>query len=67
MEVMTVQGVVENGQIRLAEGVRLPERAIVYVVVPEASPVRICSPRLVHPEEAADFFKVVEVIPDADN
>lgn len=42
MTVTTFQGVVENGQIRLANDVRLPESATVYVVVPnaEAEPSR---------------------------
>ena len=34
MSVATFQGVVENGQVRLASDVRLPENATVYVVVP---------------------------------
>jgi tetratricopeptide (TPR) repeat protein len=68
MEVMTLRGIVENGQICLTDSVRLPEKAVVYVVVPglETLPgVRIGSPRLVHPEQAADFVKVVEEIRDA--
>ncbi len=36
MRVTTFQGVVENGQVRLASNVRLPESATVYVIVPEA-------------------------------
>lgn len=36
MSVATFKGVVENRQVRLASDVRLPERAIVYVVVPDA-------------------------------
>ena len=36
MSVTTYQGTVENGQVRLAEDVRLPENAKVYVVVPDA-------------------------------
>ena len=36
MSVATFEGVVENGQVRLAGGVHLPERTKVYVVVPEA-------------------------------
>ena len=36
MSVATFQGVVENGKVRLGNNVRLPERATVYVVVPEA-------------------------------
>ena len=42
MSVTTYAGVVENGQIRLAEDVRLPEHATVYVIVTEpSSPIRI--------------------------
>ena len=42
MSVATFKGVVENGQVRLASDVRLPEHATVYVVVPdtEAEPSR---------------------------
>ncbi|HEX8070554.1 MAG TPA: hypothetical protein VF546_11420 [Pyrinomonadaceae bacterium] len=29
------EGTVENGQVRLAEDIRLPEKAKVYVVVPD--------------------------------
>ncbi len=35
MAVTTYQGVVENGRVRLAGDVRLPENARVYVVVPD--------------------------------
>jgi small ligand-binding sensory domain FIST len=69
MNVMTLQGIVENGQIRLADDVRLPENATVYVVVPGveiSSVVRVGSPRLAHPEQAVDFKKeVIEEIQDA--
>lgn len=62
MRVTTVEGVVENGQVRLPAGVRLPEKAKVYVVVPDIevpSAPYIGSPRLVHPGQAADFEKEV--------
>jgi hypothetical protein len=75
MSFATYQGIVENNQIHLPEGVVLPERATVYVVVPEATPEppvvvleprkpgqtppRIRSPRLAHPEQAPDFVKEV--------
>lgn len=36
MSVETFQGVVKNGQVRLASNVLLPESATVYVVVPDA-------------------------------
>ena len=68
MSVATFPAVVENGQIRLPENVRLPEKATVYVVVPGIAslpPASVMSPRLVHPEQAADFVKVVEDLRDA--
>ncbi|QLQ05043.1 MAG: hypothetical protein HZY76_02320 [Anaerolineae bacterium] len=69
MHVTTFEGVVENGQIHLSTNVRLPEKTRVYVVVPdlEVKPVmHMFSPRLVHPEDAADFRKeVIEDLPDA--
>ncbi len=69
MKVTTLPGIVENGQIRLADNVRLPEKATVYVVIPGVEfpgVVRMGSPRLVHPEQAADFEKeVVEENQDA--
>ena len=72
MKVVTYEGVVENGQVRLPAAVTLPEKAKVYVVVPgvfdmEVQRVpKIPSPRLVHPEQAADFVKeVVEERTDA--
>lgn len=35
MALITYEGVVEKGKIRLKSGVRLPENAKVYVIVPE--------------------------------
>ena len=58
MGVTTFEGIVENGQIRLPAAVRLPERAKVYVVIPDVEVETVAylgSPRLVHPEQAADF------------
>ena len=69
MKVTTVEGTVENGQVRLPANVRLPENAKVYVVVPgveENATFYIGSPRLAHPEQAADFEKeVIEESSDA--
>jgi hypothetical protein len=68
MKVVTFEGFVENGQIRLPMSVHLPEKAKVYVVVPDLevpSVPYIGSPRLVHPEQAADFEK--EVVEDGLN
>ena len=70
MTVTTLPGTVVNGQIRLADNVRLPENATVYVVIPGVEISRVAyigSPRLLHPEQAADFEKeVVEETQDAD-
>jgi hypothetical protein len=74
MAVMTIEGVVENGQVRLPPGVSLPEKVTVYVVVPGVIAIEtprtahIHSPRLAHPEQAKDFVKTVvemEERPDA--
>ena len=70
MGVTTIEGVVENGQIRLPAAVRLPERTKVYVVIPDVevqTTAYIGSPRLVHPEQAVDFIKeVIEESSDDD-
>jgi hypothetical protein len=70
MGVTTVEGVVENGQIRLPATVRLPERTKVYVIIPDIEVQAVAyigSPRLVNPEQAADFQKeVLEEPSDAD-
>ncbi len=60
MAVTTYEGVVEKGKIRLKAGVRLPENAKVYVIVPEAQAqkkkiARVLTPRLVHRKQASDF------------
>ncbi len=58
MSVVTYEGVVENGQIRLKDEVRLPEHTTVYVLVPEVQhrPVfHVVSPRLVNPHDVTRF------------
>jgi len=69
MNVATYEATVENGQIKLDEDVRLPERARVYVVVPGAdkmAKIHMRSPRLAHPERAVDFvMEVTEEPQDA--
>ena len=58
MSVVTIEGVVEHGQIRLKSDLRLPDNTKVYVVVPGMQVQQIAhvaSPRLAHPEQAADF------------
>ena len=69
MSVTTFEGVVEKGQIRLPVEVCLPEKAKVYVVIPNAvvpSQAHLRSPRLAHAENAKDFAKeVIQERPDA--
>lgn len=61
MKVVTYQGVVENGRVQLPAGVSLPEKAKVYVVVPELIEIEtprvahIYSPRLANPADAVHF------------
>lgn len=38
MPVATFQGTVENGQVQLAGDIRLPEKARVYIIVPDFEP-----------------------------
>lgn len=70
MAILTIEGIVENGQIRLRDNVTLPEHTKVYVVIPDvatAPQAHVYSPRLVHPEQAADFAKqIIEASADAE-
>ncbi len=70
MAILTIEGIVENGPIRLRENVTLPEHTKVYVVIPDvetAPQAHVYSPRLVHPEQAADFAKqIIEVSANAE-
>ena len=69
MNITTIEGTVENGQIRLPANAHLPERARVYVVIPgqevssPSSPAYVGSPRLANPAQAIEFRK--EVIQEA--
>jgi hypothetical protein len=69
MKAAAYEAVVENGQIKLSEPLRLPERAKVYVLVtgPDEAPgLHMNSPRLAQRERAVDFAKeVVEEARDA--
>ena len=68
MAILTVEGIVENGQIRLRDHVVLPERTKVYVVIPDAeaaSTARTHSSRPAGREQAVDFTKqVISETPD---
>jgi hypothetical protein len=69
MPLTAIEGVVENGTIRLRENVSLPEKTRVLVIVDGFSgagataTVRVASPRLAHPEQARDFRKQVVEAP----
>ena len=69
MAISSFEGIVEHGQIRLPNNLKLAENTKVYVLIPDlqSAPIaRIYSPRLVHPEQARDFAKqVIEVSTDA--
>jgi hypothetical protein len=58
MTITTYEGIVEKGKIRLKMGIRLPEKAKVYVVVPDLQiekTARVLTPRLANPAQARDF------------
>jgi hypothetical protein len=64
MGIVTLEGIVERGQIRMTPDVRLPDKTKVYVVIPGIRSERVAhifTPRLAHPEQAADFeLEIVE-------
>ena len=58
MSIVTLEGIVQEGQIRLKTDLRLPDKTKVYVVVPDIRVEKyahIFSPRLANPEQAIDF------------
>ena len=62
MRITSFEGIVENGQIRLPADLHLPEKAKVYVIVPDVEIRQIAvvhSPRLAHSEQSEDFKKEV--------
>lgn len=69
MSVKTFEGFIEKGQIKLRSPMNLPDHTKVYVVVPDSEVEQVAhlhSPRLAHPEQAADFvMEVVETSPNA--
>ena len=69
MTVITLEGIVEQGQIRLVSDVQLPDNTKVYVVVPGLRVEQVAhvfTPRLAHPEQATDFvLEVAEEPSDA--
>ena len=58
MSIVTLEGIVQEGQIRLKTDFHLPDKTKVYVVVPDIQGEKyahIFSPRLANPEQAIDF------------
>ena len=58
MTISTYEGVVEKGKIRLKVGVKLPEKAKVYVIVPDLQmekTARVMTPHLANPAQANEF------------
>ncbi len=60
MSITTYEGVVEKGKIRLKPGVKLPEKAKVYVIVPDLpvqkkKTARVLTPRLAQRKQASEF------------
>lgn len=56
--ILTIEGVVDNRQIKLTSDVRLPEHTKVLVVVPDTvieQSAHLYSPRLKNQNEEADF------------
>jgi hypothetical protein len=69
MSIVTLEGVVEHGQIRLTNDVQLPDHTKVYIIVPSVvveQTAHTSSPRLVRPEQVADFtLEIIEDTSDA--
>ncbi|HEV7374703.1 MAG TPA: antitoxin AF2212-like protein [Pyrinomonadaceae bacterium] len=69
MGVLTIEGIIDNGQIKLASDVKLPERTKVFVIVPDMQIEQIVhhfSPRLKNSDQAAEFeMEIVQEPSDA--
>ena len=58
MSIITLEGIVQEGQIRLKTDFHLPDKTKVYVVVPDIQVEKhahIFTPRLANSEQAIDF------------
>ncbi len=69
MSIVTLEGVVEKGQIRLPSDLRLPDKTKVCVVIPGMQVEKLAhvfSPRLADTSQAIDFkLEVLEETPNA--
>jgi len=62
MLINAIEGVIENGQVRLNEAISLPDHTKVFVIVADAvqnAPPRVRTPHLARPEQSRDFRKQV--------
>ena len=63
MAVATVEGYIEDGQIKVPPGIQLPKSGHVFIVIPDAktgpSEARILSPRLADPKQAEYLRKTM--------
>lgn len=66
MSVITLEGEIDHGQVRLKGNVRLPDRTKVYVIVPNVeveAAARLYTPHLAQPERIADFkMEIIECL-----
>lgn len=68
MSIVTLEGIVEKGQIRLKSDFRLRDKTKVYVVIPDMhveNVAHVFSPRLADPSQAIDFK--MEVLEESTN
>jgi hypothetical protein len=70
MPIFTLEGIIEHGQLKLTTPIPLPDHTKVSVLISDQQQelrARLVSPRLAHPEQAADFqMEVIEDPGDAD-
>ena len=45
MRILTIEGIIKNGQIELSENIFLPENTVVYVVIPS---LKVDATKVVH-------------------
>jgi len=67
MQVMAFESIVENGQIKVPDNIRLPNNTKVYVIAPDIKISPEHGFRLAHPEDAAHFKMEVTEEPDSDS
>ena len=69
-KLVTYEGIIENGRVRLPSNVGIPEKTRVYVLVPDAENLQapyVAGPHLANREQLRDFEKrIIEDTTDAD-